>query len=211
MINVYFCNTLYKYTKNLVEISSILPCDFLEFRGIINIRQNWLQEGDETVHKIGDLVVYGIHGVCRIAELQVQVVNRKKVEYFVLEPLSQAGSKYFVPSQNEIAVSKLRPILSKTEIESLLNSEVSHVDCWIGDENLRKQHYKDLIASGDRGALISMLRALQKHKILQTESGKKFHISDANFMRDAEKVICSEFSLVLNISNEQVVAYIYDI
>ena len=77
------------------------------------------------MHKIGDLVVYGIHGVCRIAELQVQVVNRKKVEYFVLEPLSQAGSKYFVPSQNEIAVSKLRPILSKTEIESLLNSEVS--------------------------------------------------------------------------------------
>lgn len=162
------------------------------------------------MHKIGDLVVYGIHGVCRIAELQVQVVNRKKVEYLVLEPISQVGSKYFVPSQNEVAVSKLRPILSKAEIEALLNGDASHKDCWIEDENQRKQYYKELIVSGDRGALISMLRALQKHKLLQTECGKKFHISDANFMRDAEKVICSEFSLVLNITGEQALAYIYN-
>lgn len=158
---------------------------------------------------VGDLVVYGIHGVCRIAELQVQIVSRKKVEYYVLEPVSQATSRFFVPSQNDVAVSKLRPILSKEDIEALLRGEESRRDCWIEDENQRKQYYKEIIVSGDRGALISMLRALNKHKLLQAETGKKFHISDANFMRDAEKVIYSEFSLVLNIPYEQIEAYIW--
>ena len=159
--------------------------------------------------QVGDQVLYGIHGVCRIIEMQTQTVNRKKVEYYVLEPVFQLGSRYFVPSQSQVAVSKLKPILTKLEIEELLAGDASHQNCWIDDENQRKQHYKELVISGDRAALISMLRALYLHKEQQTELGKKLHISDANFMRDAEKVIYSEFSMVLDIPYDQVCNYIW--
>lgn len=160
------------------------------------------------MYQVGDMVVYGIHGVCRIVEMQIQRVNHKKVEYFVLEPIHQSTSRYFVPSQNTAALSKLRAVLTKEEINDLLQGEESRQDCWIDDENQRKQRYKELMASGDRAALISMLRALNYHKKEQTESGKKFHVSDSNFLRDAEKVIYSEFSLVLDIPYDQVSAYI---
>ena len=83
------------------------------------------------MYQVGDVVVYGVHGVCRIVELQIQRVNHKKVEYFVLEPVFQMTSRFFVPSQNEAALSKLRPILTKEEIESLVQSEDSCRDCWI--------------------------------------------------------------------------------
>lgn len=159
--------------------------------------------------QIGDLVVYGVHGVCRIVELQTQRVDRKKVEYFVLEPVFQMTSRFFVPSQNEVALSKLRPILTKAEIEELVRGEAAHRQCWIEDENQRKQEYKNLIASGDRAGLISMLKALNTHKINQAELGKKFHISDSNFMRDAEKMLYSEFSLVLDMPYDEVEAYIH--
>ena len=158
---------------------------------------------------LGDLLVYGVHGVCKIIELQVQVVNRKKVEYFVLEPIMHPGSKFFVPSQNEAALAKLRPILSKEQIEEIVASDASRAACWIDDENRRKLYYKELLTSGDRAALISMLRALNAHKVTQVELGKKFHISDANFMHDAEKMLYSEFSLVLQIPYESVEAYIF--
>ena len=158
--------------------------------------------------QIGDLVVYGIHGVCKITEIQTQRVNRTKMEYFVLEPFAQCTSRFFVPSQNEVALSKLRPILTKEEICDLLIDEASHRLCWIDDEGQRKQHYKELITSGDRAALISMLRALYSHKRNLTVTGKKFHISDSNFMRDAEKIIFSEFSLVLDIPYEDLESYI---
>ena len=160
------------------------------------------------MYQIGDIVVYGVHGVCKIVELQTQRVDRKKVEYFVLEPVFQMTSRFFVPSQNEVALSKLRPVLSREEIEALLVSEESHKACWIEDENLRKLEYKNLIANGDRGGLLSMLKVLNTHKANQAELGKKFHISDSSFMRDAEKMIYSEFSLVLDIPYEQVEAYI---
>ena len=160
------------------------------------------------MYQVGDVVVYGVHGVCRIVELQIQRVNHKKVEYFVLEPVFQMTSRFFVPSQNEAALSKLRPILTKAEIEALVQGEDSCRDCWIEDENLRKQEYKNLLSSGDRGGLISMLKALDAHKLSQAELGKKFHITDANFMRDAEKMIYSEFSFVLDIPYELIEAYI---
>jgi len=156
------------------------------------------------VFQIGDLVVYGVHGVCRITEIQVQRINRVNMEYFVLEPVSQGTGRFFVPSQNEVALSKLRPILSEQEICELLTDDASKQDCWIEDENKRKLRYKELIASGDRSALISMLRVLNLHRTEQMNAGKKFHISDSNFMKDAEKIIFSEFSLVMNIPYEQV-------
>ena len=53
-----------------------------------------------------------------------------------------------------------------------------------------------------------MLKALDAHKLNQAELGKKFHITDSNFMRDAEKMIYSEFSFVLEIPYEQIEAYI---
>ena len=206
---ICMCEMLYKDTKKYCTISSILLCDNLKFRDIIIIRQMMeLQKGVGIVYQIGDMVVYGMHGVCRIVQLDIQRVNRKKVEYFVLEPISQSTSRFFVPAQNETALAKLRRILTKEEIENLVHSKEASIDCWNDDENSRKQAYKELLTSCDCLAMIRMLRTLQNHKKETLANGKKFHIIDANFMRDAEKVIYSEFSLVLGIPYEQVEAYI---
>lgn len=156
----------------------------------------------------GDNVLYGIHGVCRILDLEVRTVDRKRVEYYVLEPLEQPGSRYYVPTQNQAAVSKLRRIMTTTELDALLRSKEARQDSWIADENQRKQRYRDLINSGDRAALISMVNTLHHHKDLQAAAGRKFHLCDENFLRDAEKLLNSEFSLVLNIHQNQVEDYV---
>lgn len=160
--------------------------------------------------KQGDQVVYGIHGVCRILCLETRIVDRKKVEYYVLEPLEQPGTRYFVPTQNPAAVAKMRPILTKCELDALLLAEEPTHDMWISDDNRRKQCYQELISSGNRAALIHMVRILHKHKTMQISSGKKFHLCDENFLRDAEKLLSSEFSLVLGIKPEAVGQYILD-
>lgn len=158
--------------------------------------------------QIGAQVVYGIHGVCSIVDLEIRRVDRKKVEYLVLEPKEQPGARFYVPTNNETALSKLRPLLSKEELEALLGSEDAHRDCWISEENLRKLKYRELINGGDRAMLISMVRSLHKHKESQLASGRKFHLCDENFLRDAQKLLCSEFSQVLEIPQTEVAAYI---
>ena len=65
---------------------------------------------------VGSLVLYGIHGVCKITREEQRTVDRKQISYLVLEPLDSSGSQFLVPSQNENALSKLRPILTKQEL-----------------------------------------------------------------------------------------------
>lgn len=158
--------------------------------------------------QVGSQVVYGIHGVCNIIDVEIRTVDRKKVHYFVLAPNEQPNARFYIPMHNETALSKLRPLLSKEELEALLASEEAHKYSWIDDENRRKQKYRELINNADRAALISMIRSLRRHKETQLAAGRKFHLSDDNFLRDAQKMLSSEFSLVLGISPSEVESYI---
>lgn len=158
--------------------------------------------------KCGDKVLYGSHGICEILDVEIKKIDRKSIEYFILQPLEQPGARFYIPTQNEAALSKLRPILSAEEINTLLTEQAGEPDTWIADESQRKQRYKELISSGDRAALIRMIHALHQHRRLQQSAGRKFHLCDENFLRDAEKLLSAEFALVLNINQDEVGAYV---
>ena len=160
------------------------------------------------MYQVGDRVVYGIHGVCRIVEEEVRVVDRKPVTYLALEPVGQRGSKYLVPTDNAAAMAKVRSMLSADALNSLLCSEVVRADSWIHDENQRKQTYRELIGSGDRVRLMQMVHTLYLHKDAQAAAGKKMHLCDDNFLRDAEKQLISEVSVVLDMEPDQAKQYL---
>lgn len=160
------------------------------------------------MYQSGEFVVYGVHGVCRVVGTEKQLVNRKRTEYLVLEPLAQNESRFYLPTQNPTAMGKLKAVLSRVELDALMNSGEIRQDSWIQEENLRKQHYRDLIGSGDRVALLRMVSSLYRYKDEQAAAGRKFHQCDDNFLRDAEKLLCSEISLVMELEPEQARDYL---
>lgn len=160
------------------------------------------------MYHVGDQVVYGIHGVCRVIDQEEQVVDRKRVSYLVLEPIGQSDSKFLVPTHSQVAMSKLKPMLTREELEAMLTSDEVCVDGWIRDEGQRKQTYRELITSGDRVRLMCMVRSIYRHKAVQAAAGKKCHLSDDNFLRDAEKLLIGEVSVVLNMDAEEAKVYL---
>lgn len=156
----------------------------------------------------GDRVVYGIHGVCRIVDVEKKTVDRKIVEYYVLQPCAQADATYYVPVHNEAAVAKMRKLLTAEELNGLLDSGEIQADCWISEENLRKDRYRKLIARADCAELIGMIRSLHLHRQKQLAAGKKFHLCDENFLKDAQRLITGEVSQILGIAPDQVEDYI---
>ncbi len=156
----------------------------------------------------GDQVVYGIHGVCRIVDVEKKSVDRKTVEYYVLRPTAQVDATYYVPVHNEAAVAKMRKMLTAAELNGLLDSDEILADCWIPEENLRKDRYRKLIARADCAELIGMIRSLHLHKRRQLAAGKKFHLCDENFLKDAQRLIASEVSQILEIQPGEVEGYI---
>jgi CarD family transcriptional regulator len=165
-----------------------------------------MEESD--MYQVGDQVVYGVHGVCRVADMEKQIVNRKAVTYLVLEPVGQEGSRYLVPTSSDAAMSKLRPMLKPEELKAMLQSPEVRQDAWIREENIRKQTYRELIASGDRVGLMKMVYTLYVQKNNLHVMGKKFHLADDNFLRDAEKLLASEIAVVMDMQPDEARNYL---
>lgn len=155
------------------------------------------------MYQLGDYVLYGIHGVCRITGAEQRMVDRKQQEYLVLEPTNHMDSKFYLPRENPSAMAKLSPVLSREALAELLQSDAVRLDCWVEAENLRKQRYRDLICATDRVALMQMACTLYRHRMEYAQIGKKFHQCDENFLKDAEKVLSSEIALVMQLPVDQ--------
>ena len=160
------------------------------------------------MYQIGDQVIYGIHGVCRVADLQERLIDRKPVTYLVLEPVNQEGSQYLVPAHNQAAMAKVRKMLTADDLTALLQSVDVHADAWISDENTRKQTYREKIVSGDRKGLMQLVCTLYRHKVRQNALGKKIHQCDDNFLRDAEKLLAGEIAVVMHMEFPQAISYL---
>ena len=161
------------------------------------------------MYQVGELVVYGMHGVCRVVSQEERLVDKKRLNYLALEPVGHGDSRFLVPTQNASAMAKLQPILSKEELEAMITSEDVKTGQWIRDENQRKQTYRELISCGERKRIMRMVHTLYRHKADQSASGRKIHLCDENFLHDAEKLLIGEIAIVLHLEPEQARAYIH--
>ena len=160
------------------------------------------------MYEIGQRVLYGIHGVCRIISVESMRFGKERAKYYVLEPTGQPGARFYVPVANEAAVAKLRPLLTQQELLDLLHCDRVRNAPLIENENERKQYYREVINSGDRESLISVIGALHRHRKEQVAAGKKFHQSDENFLADAQKLLNAEFAEVFGLDSKDVSAFV---
>ena len=160
------------------------------------------------MYQKGEYVIYGIQGVCCVIGTEIQRINRVRTEYLILEPLEKAESRFFVPTANPSAMGKLKPLLSPDELKQVLSSEAIRQDCWIPEENHRKQHYRELSSGCDRIRLLNMLSTLYRQREEQLTAGRKFHQCDENFLRDAERLLGMEVSMVLGMTPEEARNYL---
>ena len=74
---------------------------------------------------------------------------------------------------------------------------------WISSENARKNSYKEMLSNCDPENMLMVVRLLREHRDLQLAAGKKFHISDANFLKTAETLLTSEIAFVFGIDKSE--------
>ena len=53
-----------------------------------------------------------------------------------------------------------------------------------------------------------MVRCLHRHKQQLLAAGKKFHLADDNFMRDARRILMGEMCVVLQMEQKEVDGFI---
>ena len=146
--------------------------------------------------QINDTVIYGTQGACKISEIMQKKFAGKPMKYYVLKPIYDENSTVYIPEDNQGLVNKI--------IQAMPDEEC----VWIENEHERKQAYKDIISRGDRLELVKLIKTLYFHQQAQQAKGRKLHMADERYFKEAEKLLYSEFALVLNIEPEQVVPFI---
>lgn len=160
------------------------------------------------MYQIGDLIVYGGTGVCRVEGLEAQ--KQKGAEgarqYYVLKPLYQDGT-IRIPVDTKVF---MRPVISRQEAERLIdaipgiNAEVYH------DRNFAQlaAHYQQALGSHECADLIELVMSIYAKKQYVESRKRKFGQVDARFMKRAENLLYGEFSVALGIPFEGVQEYI---
>lgn len=162
------------------------------------------------MRQIGEVVLYGTDGVCRIKEITEKKFGKETASYYVLCSLYRENSVIYVPVGNDKLESKMRDILSKAEIDAIIEDMPNETNIWIENEAVRKIKYKEIITGGDRRELFRLIKTLYEHRINQENNGKKMHMTDERFMKDAEKILYDEIAHVVGIEHNAVVKYIAD-
>jgi CarD family transcriptional regulator len=103
----------------------------------------------------------------------------------------------------------MRKVLTIQEVNALIDSMPGKSPLWIENENERKEAYRGILASGDQAAIISMVQALFMHKKEREAEGKRLHMSDEHFLKDAEQILYNEWQYVLNVDKAGLMDYIF--
>jgi len=160
--------------------------------------------------QVNDVVVYSSQGVCEIVSIDERKIGEETKQYFVLKPKNDTGATFYVPTWNEKARAKMRRVMTKKEIDALIDSMPNQKPAWIANENDRKEAFRRILAGGDRAAIIAMAQALFSHKKEREAEGKRLHMSDEHFLKDAEQILYNEWQYVLHVDKAGLLAYIFE-
>ncbi len=158
--------------------------------------------------KLNEKVMYGTTGVCVVDSVEDKRIGKEIKKYYVLKPVSQTSSTVYIPADNENLLKKARKMLSVEEIKNMLSSLSDEPDIWIDNDNERRERFSEIISSGDRKACLILVRTLHNRQSILTGTGKRLHIADERALKEAQRLIQDEFSVVLNIHPNEVAAYI---
>ena len=160
------------------------------------------------MYQAGETVFYGTEGVCRVVEIREMKVGGEMADYYVLRPIYREGTTVFVPLKNELLVSRMRPLLTRDRIDRMIDEVNEEDKDWIEDASERKAEFQRILLSADRRELLSMVRVLYLRRLNLQTCGKRLRSNDEQMLRDAEKLLDEEFSVVLHIRPREVSEYI---
>lgn len=158
----------------------------------------------------GEYIKYATSGVCLIENITKldYLHNHNPQEFYVLKPVGANTSTVYVPLSNEALTSKMRKLLSKEEIDSLIDESNKDVIEWINDRKVRSEKFKGIILKAEPVELLKLVRCIYMKKIELKKSGKNLSSTDDALLGVAEGLIENEFSFVMNLSGEQLGEYI---
>ena len=153
---------------------------------------------------IGQLVMYGGEGVCRVEGIGVPAIPGvdKAKQYYTLSPLARSG-QVMTPVDTKILI---RPVMSREEAEELIGglSALEPEKMPSGGIRAARDYYHQLVMSYDCRRLAAMIKAVSRKRARALRSGKKVSQMDERYLKRAEDELYGELSAALGLERDAV-------
>ncbi|MBR3537162.1 MAG: CarD family transcriptional regulator [Oscillospiraceae bacterium] len=160
------------------------------------------------MYSIGDKIMYSSFGICKVTAIEKRNLTGEEQEYYILKLINSDKNIFYVPTNNDTALSKMHPICSKAEVDELISHMNSEGLIWIDNDIRRKEEYSRIIKDADKREIIRLIKTLYLRRKELAESGKKLRSTDENYLSLAENMLFEEFAYALDIDKSEVVEYI---
>ncbi|HOG01788.1 MAG TPA: CarD family transcriptional regulator [Clostridia bacterium] len=154
--------------------------------------------------KVGDYIVYGSEGVCRvetIGPVPVASMDQSK-SYYTLSPVYHTGVIY-APADARVP---MRPMLTRDEAFDLIRSvpDIAEAPELPADPKRVAAEYRSCLQANDCKKLLRLIRAVHKKRALAAALGRGFGQTDDRFFKRAKELLYGELALSLGIPVERV-------
>ncbi len=146
--------------------------------------------------KVGDKIVYPMHGVGLIEKIEKKVVLGKKSEYYIITIIN-SGMKVMIPVENASTIG-IRSIIPKKDVKKVLavlsKDENSSVDDW----KERYQNNIDKVKSGSIYEVSEVARDLYRRGC-----EKELSIMERKLYESAYQLVTHELALAKEVEVEE--------
>lgn len=155
---------------------------------------------------IGEMVIYGSNGVCRIADIRrlcFPHIGEEKL-YYVLEPQFTSETIY-APMDTE---KMMRPLMTSEQVHDLIH-QMPHIEQQpIRSSGALNEWCQEVMQLNQSEEVIRLIKSIYAKNEAALLKGKKIGQIDQRCMQKAEELLYGEFSVVLGIPREDVKDYI---
>lgn len=155
---------------------------------------------------VGDYVVYGNTGVCKIEDIGPLPIGSEDKDYYTLVPVYGRNSKLYTAVDSDKVV--IRRTMTKEESGNLIDEMEEIETLSICDEKRREEIYKETMKTCDCREWVRMIKTLYLRKMERLSRGKKVTSSDERYLSMAEDNLYGELAFSLDIPREKVGEFI---
>lgn len=148
------------------------------------------------MYKVGDKIVYPMHGLGIIESIERKVVLGKRDEFYIIT-IVNSGMKVMIPVKNADAIG-IRSIISKKEVSKVLGLLKKAHQIVEEDWKIRYQNNIDKVKSGSIIQVAEVLRDLYRRG-----KEKDLSIMERKLYENAYQFVTYEIALCKNIEVEE--------
>ena len=155
-------------------------------------------------------VIYASNGICTVEDVKKMSFIKGEPEkiYYILRPKNDKNSTIYIPEDNEMLLSRMRPPITLGELESIVKATEGSECEWIEDRKQRNLAFKENLANPHPAILLPIVKIILKKNAELRENGKKLSAADRDTFETAIRFIKDEFSFLLDGNNEKAEEYI---